>query len=224
MVKKINKVEKRIRVDKKVTLNTNYDIPMDIKTKLTISKSLYLRRAKNSILVIILRKNKSAVLCRVPMACKEFSIDGNTYFNVQSGSYLLPKNTIISVYLEGCVLPIEHSHIVYEKYHILLKDKLGNFIKEISPDVSINVINDLPTDSKGNFLKNNAGFIIKKILEKIKGLEFDSITANAIYNSGLIEKVAKTKAMQKLVTFLFILSIISIIMIAVNMIISYLRV
>jgi hypothetical protein len=224
MVKKVRKIEKIIKKDRKTKLDVDFDIPMNTKLKLSFSRTLYLRNKRNTFIAIILRKNKSAVLCRIPMSVKEFSIDGNTYFSVQSGAYICPKQTILSIYLEGCVLPLEHSYIQYEKYNVLLKDKLGNLVKEITPDIPSTIINDLPTDAKGTFLKTSDGFIIKKILEKIKGLEFDSITANAIYNSGLIEKVAKTKAMQKLITFLFILSVISLILIVGNMIISYVRI
>lgn len=195
----------------KIVYNTEIDEKIKPKIEEKLKRDIYLNVKKNKIIALILRKNKSAVLCYVPMSVKSFSVDGNTYFNVQSGSYLLPRRIVIAVYLEGCVLPLEHSYIRYEKRFTLLTDKTGKAVKELSEDIPKTVCDSLPKDMKGNPIRSN-GYIVKKILEKIKGLEFDSVIANAIYDSGLIEKVSHGDRVEKWTFFLFILVMINLIL------------
>lgn len=237
--KKIVIGKKKIKRTKN-ELDINYEnlnISDRIKTKL--KKELRFKLKHNKILVIILRKNKSSVACYIPMSCKSFAIDGNTYFNVQSGTYLMPKNMLISVYLEGCVLPIEHNYIKYEKHFVLLSDKKGKPVKEISiKDTRGNEIREidnidnidkddlemLPKDKHGGYIKDSKGHVVKKVLERIKGLEFDSIIANAIYDSALIERIAHGSREIKLLFWIFIFTLIIILIGVIGLIVSYVRV
>jgi len=228
MVKKVRVVEKVIKKDKKSKIDIDFTTENEIKQRVLkqFKKPVYLKVKRNIFIAIILRKNKSALLCKVPRGCIEFSVDHNTYFSVDSGTYISNKNVLLAIYLEGCVLPIEHSYIKYDKHRILLKDNKGLPVKNLEGNDNIrrDDIALLPTDDKGNYIKTSDGYIVKKEMDKIKGLEFDSITADAIYNSGLIEKVARGGKVEKIVFYLFVFSIIGLILMGVNCIISYLRV
>ncbi len=196
-----------------------------VKVDVKIDNYEYKLKSKgNNFLALILRKNKSAMLCYIPMKCKSFSIEGNTYFSVQSGVYVIPKNTLLCVYLEGCVLPIEHSYIKYEKQLILLTNKFGKPITDIDETVDKNLLNDLPKDNNGNYLKDKKGHIVKKVLQKIKGLEFDSTIADSIYSSGLIEKVAHPGKLDVLYFVTFLFTLFTLIGVCIVGIISYFRV
>ena len=209
-VKKFKRSKKRINVDFSRTEDNEKIKDKDIKK---LSRLNYLKIKKDKGIALILRKNKSAIMIQIPNKIVRFSIDNNTYFNVQSGCYnLSPKHQLISVYLEGCCLPIEHRYITYEKHIILLTDKNGDNVKEITEDVDRKDVPLLPKDNKGNFLKNENGFIIKKQLDRIKGLEFDSTIANTIFDSGLIEEVRPKGKPEKFFLLLLIIVVINIIL------------
>lgn len=243
---KIKRLKHNLDIEmKKVTTSNNKkdidneSIIVSEKISRRLKKELTFKLKHNKILVIILRKNKSAVACYIPMSCKSFCIDGNTYFNVQSGTYLMPKSMLVSVYLEGCVLPLEHNYIKYEKHFVLLTDKKGKLLKEVitkdknNEDIKNienvdNIDKDdldmLPKDNSGSYLKTKKGYIIKKVLERIKGLEFDSIIANAIFDSALIERVAHGSREIKLLFWVFILCAIGLLISVIGAIISYVRI
>lgn len=227
------------RTKKDLNIEHDKDVLLTDNVSKKLKKELFFKLKHNKILVIILRKNKSAIACYIPMSCKSFAVDGNTYFNVQSGTYLLPKSMLLSIYLEGCVLPIEHNYIKYEKHFVLLTDKLGRPVKEsITKDKNGNEIREidsiseidrddlimLPKDNKGGYIKNVKGFVVKKVLERIKGLEFDSIIANAIFDSALIEKVAHGSREIRLLFWVFIFILVCLVVSVIGAIISYVRV
>ena len=197
-------------------IDIEYDVSPDtIKTRSRnkLSKEITIKPKKHTFMALILRKNGSAVFCYIPVSCKSFSVEGNTYFNVKSGSYIVSKSSIITVYLEGCVMPIEHRYLTYIKHNVLLMDNVGLPVKDINADLKIpkEEILRLPKNNAGEYYKNSKGFIIKKVLNRIKGLEFDSVIANAIYNSGLIEKVSHGGKPNKYLFPIFIMLIISIV-------------
>lgn len=198
---------------KKTRIKTDleYDVQISKKETKKLQKELTIKVKRNVFIAIILRKNGSALLCYVPNNCKSFSVEGNTYFNVKSGCYLIPRKALITVYLEGVILPIEHRYIVYQKHNVLLLNKDGLPVTEINENVRRNDLDDLPKDEEGKFLRTKEGFIIKRVLDKIKGLEFDSIIANAIYHSGLIEKVSKGGKPDKIYGIFLLLLVINII-------------
>jgi len=195
---------------KKSKQKTN--ITYDNQKQIITQKQLYIKPSKGRYIAIILRKTKSALIVQIPNSIKSFSVENNTYFTVQSGVYNQPKKGGIIVYLEGCCLPLEHSHIQYEKHYVLLTDKYGKTVTEITDDVNVDDIKILPKDKKGNYIKNELGFIVKKILDRIKGLEFDTTIANTIFHSGLIEKIGSAGKMDKITFFLLIFMIINVIL------------
>jgi len=153
-------------------------------------RELYFKPKKDKFVAIILRKTKSALLVYVPCAVASFSINRNTYFTVEEGTYLSrTKKTLLCVYLEGCCLPISHHHIQYEKHYVLLLNKDGQAVKDLTEDVDKREIPDLPHNEDGDFIRNEKGFIVKKVLDRIKGLEIDSVIADTVFNAGLIERV-----------------------------------
>lgn len=222
--------KKRIMINRKTLkktdneVNITFDAPLTNQQISSLKKELSLKGSDNTFIAIILRKSKTACIVRVPSACKSFSIDGNTYFCYPSGNYIAPKTTLLSIYLEGCTLPLEHSYIRYEKHNILLIDKFGKPVKDIPKDMNNDIINSLPRNRSGEFLKSKDGFIICKQLDRIKGLEFDTTIADAIFNSGLVEKITTGSKIDKLIPIIFIISIIGIAISVASCVISYLRV
>lgn len=177
------------------------------------ARQLYVKTNKNKFAALINRKNGSAVLLQIPTKYKSFSFEGNTYFLERGGIYSLePKSKMIATYYEGVCLPIKHSYIKYEKHNVLLVDRNGHNVEDIeTADLDPQEVKDLPKDIHGNYLENESGFIIKKILNRIAGLEFDSVIANTIFHSGLIEKIGTAGRMEKWTFLLFILMVVNLI-------------
>lgn len=193
-------------------VDINYDTPIKKSEYKNLTRELKVKVGRNFHLSLILRKNGTAVLVKIPFNCKTFYFEGNTFFNVKSGAYLWRKN-VISIFIEGSVLPIEHRYVTYVKHNILLYDRFGKPVKEIEgDDISADEISEVVKDNEGNLVRNDEGYIVKKTLDRIKGLEFDSVIASAIFNSGLIEKLGKGGKPDKFLFWVFLFLIINLIM------------
>lgn len=101
------------------------------------------KKAKNRILCIILKEGKGSKWVWIEENEERFSIDGNTYFKLDSGTYI-KGITRLMIYLEGISTPIGHSNIDYENKEIEIKNKeTGKINKTI-----IKKIKGLKFDSK----------------------------------------------------------------------------
>lgn len=101
-------------------------------------------KRKNKILAIILRKNKSALWKWVNFKKAQFRIEKNTYFNVPSGIYLSKNKVLMSIYIEGISMPIDHNLITHEDIEVTITDPKTNEEKTST----ITKINDLKFDSE----------------------------------------------------------------------------
>jgi len=101
------------------------------------------KQVKKSILCIVLKEGKGSEWIWLKEKDDKFSLDGNTYFKVDDGTYI--KNTMrMLVYLEGISLPIHHGYIEREEVEKIIKDRDTGQEKTIQ----INKIKGLNFDSK----------------------------------------------------------------------------
>lgn len=110
------------------------------KVKLTDSGKIKPKKA--NILCIILKEGKGTNWIWLQEHDEKFSVDGNTYFKQESGTYL--KNSIrIMVYLEGISLPIHHGYIEREERTVEIQNEKG-----ILEKIKVSFIKGLKFDSK----------------------------------------------------------------------------
>ena len=80
------------------------------------------KNTKNQILCIILKEGKGSKWIWLKEEEERFSLDGNTYFKLDSGTYI-KGITRLMVYLEGISTPIGHSNIEFEEKEIEIINK-----------------------------------------------------------------------------------------------------
>jgi len=166
------------------------------------------KNKKNCFIAIILQESKNAIVTYVPKKVTIFNIGSHTYLNLAQGKYLNNK-THVSVYLEGVMLPVEHSFIQYETVYTLYYDQNGNPTNNIE-EIPQSEMKYLLRDHKGNFVTNEEGYFCISVNENIKGFEFDSQTANVLFESNLtqdmsMDKPNKTLPILTVVTFVNLL-------------------
>jgi hypothetical protein len=66
-------------------------------------------KGKNKLLIIILMDSGGAVMKWLNPRINKFSINENTYFTEKGGVYATKNYVFVSVYIEGCSLPINHT-------------------------------------------------------------------------------------------------------------------
>jgi len=76
---------------------------------------------KTHMLMIVLKEGKGSAWRWVKDTNDHFSIDENTYFVINKGTYL-NKTVRFSIYLEGISIPINHGYIEKETKTVTLKD------------------------------------------------------------------------------------------------------
>lgn len=96
----------------------------------------------NKYLAIILTQTHGSIWKYVTPKNFNFSINQNTYFAHDDGTYH-SGNTRFGIYLEGCCVPIHHGYIKYETKKVKIKDKLTNKLKEYT----VKIIKGLKFDS-----------------------------------------------------------------------------
>lgn len=206
---KKGKLENIVKVDKDADNKIKLQFETEVKQKILKSK-------KNCFVAIILRESKNASILYIPNRISRFSYEGNIYFNTAKGKYLNYR-TVVSVYLEGCVLPIDNSYLQYEEQYILYYDDKNNPVTNIK---DVDDITKILLDSDGNPITTENGFIVSDIKESIKGLEFDSKTADILFESNLADRMSDDKN-AKLLPTLTILNMIILACVVTGIIVSY---
>lgn len=118
-----------------------------------------LKIRKGKILCIILHEGKGSTWYLLDDQQERFSINQNTYFKVDDGTYV--KDTVrFMIYLEGISLPIHHGYIEREQVTKDIKD-------------------------------SDTGLVKKYIINKIKGLKFDSKIIDILLNRHLADEFTK---------------------------------
>ena len=103
----------------------------------------FIKTKTGKILCIILHEGKGSTWYWLPDNQERFSINENTYFKVDNGTYL--KDTIrFMLFLEGISIPINHGYIEKEEIEKTIHDNDTNTDKTIK----INKIKGLNFDSK----------------------------------------------------------------------------
>jgi len=105
--------------------------------------NIKLNEKKRSMLCIILKEGKGSKWRWLDDNEDEFSIDGNTYFKQDEGTYLNGYIRIM-VYLEGISLPVNHGLIEHEELEKTVKSKVTGKEKK----VKVTKIKGLKFDSK----------------------------------------------------------------------------
>jgi len=95
------------------------------------------------LLCIILKEGKGSEWVWLDEHEEKFSVDSNTYFKQDSGTYINGIQRML-VYLEGISLPIHHGYIQHEEIKKVTKDKKTGKTKT----VTIKKIKGLKFDSK----------------------------------------------------------------------------
>jgi len=97
----------------------------------------------NHFLAIILKEGKGSAWHWIKDSLDRFSVDGNTYFVVNKGTYL-KKGVRFCVYLEGISTPLQHGNIDKEIKKVKITDAVTGAIKEHT----LTLIKGLKFDSK----------------------------------------------------------------------------
>jgi len=72
------------------------------------------KKHKNKILCIVLSEGKGSSWVWLPDTQDSFSLNDNTYFRLDAGTYIKGLTRLL-VYLEGISVPIHHGHIDHEE-------------------------------------------------------------------------------------------------------------
>jgi len=114
---------------------------------------------KNNILCIVLKEGKGSTWVWLNEKDDKFTLDGNTYFKLDTGTYL-KGNLRTLIFLEGISLPINHEYIERE-------------------------------EETRSYTDRDTGTEKTVVINKIKGLNFDSKVIDMLLNRNLADEFTK---------------------------------
>ena len=206
---KNNKINKAIKKDKDKTI--------EMKMSETVDAQKF-KNKKGCFIAIILQESKDAMVTYVPSFLPFFNVANNTYMNMAQGKYLNDRMHI-SVYLEGVMLPIDHSFIQYESVYTLYYNDEGQPVKEID-QVPEKDIKKLLRDSDGSFIVNTEGYFVEEVSEQIKGFDFDSKTSHVVFESNLTDRMSVDRG-SKALPVITVISLLLLLLMLINIGVSY---
>lgn len=141
---KTNKKNLEIELQKK---SIDKEIKIEAQKKLLEKLNIQFEvvpKGKGKILVLVLTDSGGVIFKWISPRTTTFRINQNTYFAEKSGVYVSKNNVLVSIYVEGCSLPINHSLLHTEMEQRTYLDPITK--QEVSIDVPI--IAELKFDSR----------------------------------------------------------------------------